>query len=271
MRARRRLVAAALACAGIYAAIALAMFVFQRDLQYLPSRGVLDPRAIGLQGVERVQIRTPDGETLTAWHKPASSGRATILYLHGNGGSLASRPRKLGSYAASPFGLLALSYRGYGDSTGSPSERGLVTDALAAYAWLEAKGAIRDGGVAVIGESLGSGVAVQLAAAKPVRALMLEAPYTSATDVAAQAYPWLPVRLLLKDTFRSVDHIGKVKAPLLVQHGTDDAVIPFTQGQALCARANEPKRFVAIEGGTHDGVIGDAAVWAREIAFLAAH
>jgi hypothetical protein len=160
VKSLRRLTAAALVGVGIDVAIALAMFVFQRDLRYLPSRGVLDPRAIGLQGVERMQIRTPDGEALTAWHKLASPGRATILYLHGNGGSLASRPRRLAAYAVSNVGLMALSYRGDGDSTGLPSESGLVVDALAACAWLEAKGAIRDGGVAVIGESLGSGVAV---------------------------------------------------------------------------------------------------------------
>src|SRR5262249_39306345 len=146
----------------------------------------------GLQGVEDVELTSTDGETLQAWYSPAQAGRATILYFHGNGGEIADRPERFTAYQAQGFGAFFLSYRGYGASTGSPSEQGLINDARAAYDWLMAKG-IDPGELMLVGESLGSGVAVQLAAERRVRALALEAPFASAVDVAAAAYWWLPV------------------------------------------------------------------------------
>ena len=122
----------------------------------------------------------------------------------------------------------------------------------------------------VLGESLGTGVAIQLAAQKPVAAVALEAPYTATVDIASEIYWWLPVSLLMKDQFRSRDYIARVKVPLLIQHGDADHIVPFAQGRALFAMANEPKQMVVIPGGTHD-IILDHAVWAREVAFFLAN
>jgi hypothetical protein len=169
-------------------------------------------------------------------------------------------------YQSQGFGALFVSYRGYGGSTGTISEEGFMTDAFVAHDFLLERG-IPAEMIAVVGESLGTGVAVQLAAQRPVGALALEAPFSAAVDVAADVYPWLPVRWLMKDQFISRDFIGSVKVPLLVQHGDADGVIPVAQGRLLFDLADEPKEFVLIPGQGHEA-IGTPQVWSREIAFF---
>jgi uncharacterized protein len=263
---KRSLRLIAVSAAAAYAAILGAVYFYQRDLQYHPDIVARAPESVGLEDVEAIALETADGETIFAWHRPAPAGRPTILYFHGNAGSISTRPRKLGYYLAADAGLLAVSYRGFGGSSGSPSEAGFAADAEAAYAWLIAHGRSPDD-IFLVGESIGSGVAVQLAAKHPVGAVALEAPYANAVDVGAAIYWYLPVGLLMRDQFRSADHIGKIAAPLLVIHGTDDGLIPIEQGRELFARANEPKTFIAVPGGTHD-IIGDEATWAAEMAFM---
>jgi fermentation-respiration switch protein FrsA (DUF1100 family) len=251
---------------GVYAMIAAFMFFNQRQLLYHPDIKQVDPATLGITGAEVTSIKTPDGEKLVAWYAPAPAGRPTVLFLHGNAGSIAERPLRFQYYRKAGFGVLYLSWRGYGGSTGQPSERGLMIDANAAYDWLMAKG-VSPGSLVIVGESLGTGVAVQLAASRPVAALALEAPYTSMVDVARYHYGWLPVDLLLRDRFESLDAITKVHAPLLIVHGDADPVVPFALGKRLFEAAVEPKRFVAVPGGTH-GSIFEEATWAQEVAFF---
>ena len=251
---------------AVYVLIAAFMYVTQRSHQYFPGHQGLAASTVGLHGVEDLKLASRDGETLQAWYSPAAPGKATILYLHGNGGEIADRAERFAAYQSEGFGVFFLSYRGYGGSTGSPSETGLVNDALAAHDWLVAHG-IEPQEIMLVGESLGSGVAVQLAAERPVKALALEAPFASAANVAAAVYWWLPVRLLMKDKFDSFAHIGKVKAPLLITHGDLDGVVPLSEGRALFAAANEPKELVVIPGGTH-GSIFSPETWAREMSFF---
>lgn len=250
----------------LYAAAVSATFLMQRQLQYFPSRADPVPEAVGLTGVTRQTLTSPDGETLVLWFARAPANRPTILYFQGNAGSIADRADRLAFYQAQGFGAAFLSYRGYGGSTGTISEAGLITDALAAYDWLIAQG-IPATQIALVGESLGTGVAVQLAAQRPVGAVVLEAPYTAAVDVAARVYPWLPVRLLMKDQFRSTAYIGRITAPLLILHGTADTVIPFALGQSLFAAANDPKTFVPLESQGHESLY-DPTTWAQETDFL---
>lgn len=262
MMLRTTLVLAAVA----YAGICLYMYVQQRSLQYFPGRQGLRPEAVGLGGVHEVWLATPDGERIAAWHGPAPDGQPTILFLHGNGGEIGDRADRMRFYLSEGFGALFVSYRGYGASSGSISEQGLVTDAVTAHDWLVAQG-VDPRRIVVVGESLGTGVAVQLAARRPVAAVALEAPFASAADIAASIYWWLPVSLLMKDTFHSRDHIARVTAPLLVQHGDADTIIPVAQGKALFDLANEPKELVILPGAGH-GVIMEKAVWEREVAFF---
>lgn len=251
-----------------YLLIVALAYVGQRKLQYFPDRRAIGPVAAGLDSdVAEVVIDTPDGERVAMWYRPAPEGAPTILFLHGNGGAIHHRTQRFRAYQAAGFGVAFLSYRGYGASTGSPSERGLVSDALAAYDHLAGSGAAPER-LAVIGESLGSAVAVRLAVERPVGALVLEAPFTSAVAVGAAAYPWLPVRLLMWDRYDTASIIARVQAPLLVIHGERDTIVPIEQGRALFAAAPEPKTFLAINGAGHND-LASADVLARETAFVA--
>ena len=254
---------------GAYATLALFMFLQQRSLQYFPTHKGLTPARLGLDGVTEETISTADNEKLIAWHAAAAAGNPTILFFHGNGGEISDRAERLNYYRAQGFGALFVSYRGYGGSSGRISEKGFIADALAAYDWLVQRN-IQPQRIFVVGESLGTGVAVQLAAQREIAALALEAPFTSAADVAADLYWWLPVRLLMKDTFHSRNFIAKVTAPLLIQHGEVDGVIPVDHGRKLFALANDPKELVILPGAGHEAIY-EPDVWARELAFFRKH
>jgi len=249
-----------------YVLAACAMYLLQRKLQYPAENKRLTPEGVGISGARVEHVKTPDGETVILWYAPARPGLPTILYFHGNAGEKGDRPSRFKYYQSRGFGVAYLSYRGYGGSSGTPSEAGLITDATTAYRWLLAQG-IAPQEIALAGESLGSGVAVQLAARHQVGAVALGAPYTSTADVAAQIYWWLPVHILMKDQYRSMDFIGAVKAPLLIIHGDQDTLIPVEFGKRLFAAANEPKEMQVVPGFGHD-VLFEETTWAREVEFF---
>jgi uncharacterized protein len=233
----------------LYAGALAALFMNQRSLLYPASDRRTTTTEAGLAGFQDLILPTPDGERLVAWWKPPQPGKALILYFHGNGGSLWNRRLRAQALTASGRGLLMISYRGYSGSTGTPTETGLHTDARTAYDWVTHS--YEPSRLVAYGESLGSGVAVRLASEQPLAGLILDAPYTSTADVAGLAYWYVPVSWLMLDQFRSLDIIEKVKAPILILHGTDDRIIPFALGEQLYAAAPEPKRFVRIDGGNH--------------------
>lgn len=183
---------------------------------------------------------------------PAKPGHSVVLYFPGNGDFLAGRVSRFKAMTADGTGLVALSYRGYGGSSGMPSEQGLLSDAAAAYAFTAARyGAER---IVAWGFSLGTGVAVAIASEHRVGKLILEAPYTSTVDVAASSFWFVPVRLLMRDPFHSDRRLARVTVPLLVMHGTNDLAISIIFGERLFALAHEPKRFVRMVGGGHDNL-----------------
>ena len=222
----------------------------QRKLLYLPSGEDVAPASVGLPAFSARHIRTSDGESLLAWYAPPAPGRPLILYFHGNAGPLADRNLRFQRLTATGDGLLAIAWRGYPGSTGSPSEEGLHTDAETA--WRQAQALGFDGGqIVVMGESLGTGPAVALASSHPVAALVLDSPYSSTVDVAAARYWMFPVRLLMQDQFRSDLLIANVRAPVLMVHGALDSIIPIRFGEKLFALANEPKQFLRLEAEDH--------------------
>ncbi len=237
------------ALAGYGGLVAL-LYVGQRSLQYFPERIRTSPAAAGLPEAEEIALDTSDGERVLVWHIPPRGEKPVLLYFHGNGGSLAWRVDRLRALTADGTGLVALSYRGYGGSSGRPTETGLIEDALAAYAFAAAR--YPAGRIALWGESLGSGVAVALAAERPVARMVLESPFTSVADIGAQVYWFVPVRLLIKDSFRSDLRIGKVTAPVLVLHGERDSLVPIALGERLYALIKAPKRFVRFPGAGHN-------------------
>ena len=249
-----------------YAAATLGMYMFQRKLQYHAENKSLTPESAGVVGASVETLTTPDGEKIIVWYAPAAEGKPTILYFHGNAGEIGDRPFRFNYYHSRGLGVAYVSYRGYGGSTGSPTEQGLMTDANTAYDWLLTRG-VTPQSIALLGESLGSGIAVQIAAQKQVGAVALNAPYTSTADVAARIYWWLPVRLLMKDQYRSMDFISQVRVPLLVVHGDQDILIPVEFGKRLFAAANEPKEMEIIRGFGHDAMFEEVA-WAREVEFF---
>jgi uncharacterized protein len=231
-----------------YLALGALMFFAQRALMYFPDRTRTAPAAAGLPQAEEVTLNTADGERVIAWHVPPRGERPVVLYFHGNGGALNLRADRFSRIVAQGVGLVALSYRGYGGSTGRPTEAGLIEDARAAYAFAAER---YPGRIAVWGESLGTGVAVALAAEKPVTRLILDAPFTSTVDVAADLYWFLPVRWLMKDQYRSDLRIQQVKAPVLILHGDADTIIPIRYGERLLAMAPGEKRMVRFKDGWH--------------------
>lgn len=254
-----------MAAAGYLALVAL-LYVAQRGMMYFPATARTPPATAGLPQAEEVMLDTADGERVIAWHVPPRGDKPVILYFHGNGGALSYRADRFRALIADGTGLLALSYRGYGGSSGRPTESGLLQDAAAAYRFALARYPAQR--IALWGESLGSGVAVALAAEQPVGRVILEAPFTSTADIGAAAYPIVPVRLLMKDQFRSDQRIGKVTAPVLILHGEQDRVVPIAFGERLYGLITAPKKFVRIARGGHEDLGLHGAVEAAQ-AFLA--
>ncbi|MCK1715497.1 MULTISPECIES: alpha/beta hydrolase [unclassified Bradyrhizobium] len=235
------------------------LYVRQREMLFpIPTAARTTPAAAGFPEAEEHVLTSSDGEKVIVWHAPAKPGRSVVLYFHGNGDSLAGLVGRFKAITADGTGLVALSYRGYAGSSGAPSEQGLLLDAAAAYAFTSARYAAER--IIVWGFSLGTGVAVAVASEHPVGKLILEAPYTSAVDVAASLYRFVPVRLLMRDPFRSDERVARVTVPLLVMHGTDDLVISIVFGERLFALAHEPKQFVRFAGGGHDNLDSFGAI-----------
>ena len=216
----------------------------------VPQTARTPPGAAGFPQVEEHVLTTADGEKVIIWHVPAKPGHPVVLYFHGNGDYLAGFFGRFHDMISDGTGIVALSYRGYAGSSGQPSERGLLSDAAAAYAFTAAR--YEANRIVVWGFSLGTGVAVALAAEQPIGKLILESPYTSIVDVAASVFPIFPMRLVMRDPFHSDERIARVKAPLLIMHGARDPTIPIVFGERLFALAHEPKQFVRFAAGGHN-------------------
>jgi len=252
---------------GAYAVICVAAYFGNRLLMYFPDPTRTAPAEAGLDSVEEIEIGVADGVTLVAWHAPARDNKPTILYFHGNGANAANRAPKIDTIGESGFGVFYLNNRGYGGSGGSPTEEHNVADAIAAYDHLVRLG-VSPGKIVAYGESLGSGQAVRLAAARPVSAVVLEAPLTSTVDVARSIYFWLPLSLLITDKYNNERNIRSVTAPVLILHGEQDAVIPVEMGWRVYHAANEPKRIELFPQGAHYDLF-DHGAWEKARTFLA--
>lgn len=214
-------------------------------------------------GAEAVTFNAADSVRLTAWVVvPPSDTARWILILHGNAGNLATpgRPEHDRQLVGLGLNLLALDYRGYGDSEGKPSEAGLYADARAAYDYLVNQRRISPERIVIYGHSLGSAVAVELATQVPAAGLIVEGALTSVPDRGAELWPLIPVRLIGRNRFGSLDRIGKIQMPVLFIHGRDDQTIPIAHGRKLFAAAPEPKTFLEVAGGHDDAY----SVGARE-------
>lgn len=235
------------------------LFVAQRSMLFpIPPAARAAPVDAGFPEAQEHVLTTADGENVIVWHVPSKPGHAVILYFPGNGDFLAGRVSRFKAMTSDGTGLVALSYRGYAGSSGQPSEHGLLQDAAAAYVFTSARYEAER--IVVWGFSLGTGVAVALAAEHPVGKLILEAPYTATVDVAASMLRMVPVSLLMRDQFHSDQRIARVSAPLLIMHGERDPAIPIGFGERLFALAHPPKQFVRFPEGGHDNLDNYGAI-----------
>ena len=235
-----------------YALLVGGCYALQRSLMYFPAAEMPSPEAAGVPEMAVVTLKTDDGLALVSWYAPARTERApTIAYFHGNAGNIAGRAYKVRPLLDAGLGVLLVGYRGYGGNPGTPGEAGLFADGRAALDYLAGKG-VPPASVVAFGESLGSGVAVRLASERAIGAVILEAPFTSAAEVGQRAYPFLPVRRLIRDRFDSLPLIHAIGAPLLIVHGERDRVVPADQGRRLLPAASEPKEGVFLPEAGHN-------------------
>lgn len=234
----------------IYLLIMLAMFVFQRRLMYYPASEIHAPDHYGVEQATVIPLVTEDNITIEAWHVlQADTALPLIVYFHGNAGHIGDRMEKINHFIKAGFGILALSYRGYGKSAGRPSEQGLYEDARTALQHALDELGLKPEKVILYGESLGTGIATHTAKAMadkgtPVGGLVLEAPYTSVARRSQEMYPFIPAGWLVRDKYHSIDKIAHIHCPLMIFHGEQDTVIPVHHGRAMLAAAQEPKRGV---------------------------
>lgn len=229
------------------------MYVQQKSFVYLASDDYADVKTVALRDFTKIEVHTDDGLAIKGVYMPAQNNMPTIIYFHGNGGNIYLRGYLSEPYVAAGYGFLFAEYRGYGQNPGEPQEEGLYKDARAYLDWMIQQQNIPQDKIVVIGESIGTGVAVQMALEyQGIKALILQAPFTSLPDIARHRMPYLPVSLLATERFENVDKIDRITMPLLVIHGLADTTIPFKFGKALFEAAPEPKELYAIPKAKHD-------------------
>ncbi len=251
----------------VYMGVVAAMFAFQRNLMYHPHGDAVAPAAVGVPEMTEVRPVAEDGLAVMGWYAPPPDQRAPVVVVfHGNAGHLSMRADKARRLLDAGFGVFLAGYRGFEGNDGRPSEEGLYRDGRAALDWLAGRD-VPAARVVVYGESLGTGVAVQMATEYPVAGVVLEAPFTAIADVAAEVYPWVPVRWLTLDRYDSLGKIAALRAPLLLLHGERDDVVPVRLGRRLFEAAPGPKRALILPGANHVDLY-DHGVGAEVVAFV---
>ena len=253
----------------VYSGLCLLLFLFQGRLVYLPGPPPkTTPAAHGLEHRERYLV-TSDEVRIHAWFMPAPEAKGALVFCHGNAGTIENRLDAARVFLDMGLSVLLFDYRGYGASEGRPSEEGTYLDAEAAYdALLEESGVTTDR-IVIYGESLGGGVAIELAKRREVAAVVTESAFTSLPKLGSELYPWLPVRLLSRFRYDNLSKVDTLNAPLLVIHSPDDDIVPYAHGERLFAAAAEPKAFLATDGGHNDGGFLRRDEWTERVsAFL---
>ena len=224
----------------IYLLITLGLYFFQRNLLYHPTENNYSGDKLTVK-IEKVKIKTEDNIDLLAWyHKKDNKKYKTILYLHGNAGTLENRIHKINHFDDMNINFLLLSWRGFSGNAGKPTEKGLYQDARSAVKWLINKG-VDEENIIIYGESLGTGVATEISQNKDFAGIILESPFTSMIAAGKSKYPIFPIKFLLKDKYESDKKIINIKSPILVMHGEADNIVPFWMGEKMFQLANEPK------------------------------
>jgi fermentation-respiration switch protein FrsA (DUF1100 family) len=256
-----------LVIAGAYLLLVAFVYLTQASMLYLPHipgrEFLAAPDAVGLD-YEDTSLEASDGVSVHGWFVPGNSSRV-LLYFHGNAGNISHRLYSIKEFHDLGLSVFIIDYRGYGQSSGKPSEQGLYRDGEAAWRYLAGERGIAPENIIIFGRSLGGSVASWIAAREKPAALIIESSFTSVPDIGQDAYPWLPVRWLTRFKHSTRDEVAKSTCPVLVVHSRDDEIIPFHHGEAIYGAANEPKQFLEIRGGHNDGHAVSATVYSDGI------
>jgi fermentation-respiration switch protein FrsA (DUF1100 family) len=217
------------------------LYFFQRNLLYHPTENNYHGDELKVS-IEKIKINTKDNLELLSWYHKKNARYKTILFLHGNAGTLENRIHKINHFKDIEINFLILSWRGFSGNIGKPTEEGLYEDANSAIRWLKNQG-FEESDIIIYGESLGTGVATEIAQNKNFAGIILESPFTSMVEAGKNKYPFFPIGLLLKDKYESHKKIKNINSPILIMHGEDDSIVPFFMGQKMYELANEPKYF----------------------------
>jgi fermentation-respiration switch protein FrsA (DUF1100 family) len=260
MTFRKRLWRAVRIVGLTYLALVVLLMIFEERIIFVPSKYPVGEWENPGVPFEDADFSAADGTKLHGWFVPHDSKlnakpTAVVLIAHGNAGNLTHRAESLKKMRAAGAASMIFDYRGYGKSEGSPNEDGILADARAARVWLANRTGVPENKIVLFGESLGGGVMVDLAATDGAGGLILLSTFTSLPDVAANVYPWIPVRYLMRTRLDSLAKIGQYTGPVLQLHGDRDEIVPFALGEQLFDAVPDPdKRFVKLPGGTHNMV-----------------
>ena len=238
---------------AFYVGLVFLLFIFQRNILFVPDRSKPNLTDSNVPEMSEVNIETKDGLTLLSWFYRGQAEKPVIIYFQGNAGNISDRDYKARFLIDNGFSVLLMGYRGYGGNQGQPSEEGLRNDGEAALAFA-AKEGFKKTDIILYGESLGTGVVVNLGIGSEFRGLILEAPYTSVEALAKKRYWFIPVSFLLRDKFDSIDKVSQLNSPTLVLHGDADKVIKMDYGKQLYEAIPHPKKFIAFPGGGHSNL-----------------
>ena len=240
------------------------VYLEQRALYY-PAKEIIDtPSRLGVS-YEEVSFRTSDGETLNGWYVPGKNAKVTILYCRGNAGNISHRVHRIAFFHEMGVNFFIFDYRGYGKSSGKPSEKGLYEDAAAAHNYLVSRKDIGKTKIVVYGKSLGGAVAAEVCLRRNVSALILESSLASVILQAQQLYPFLPMNFLITQKYDTIAKVKNVNIPKLISHGKSDKVISFKHGEALFEAAADPKQFLPFEGGHNDDIYVTSSAYKKEL------
>jgi fermentation-respiration switch protein FrsA (DUF1100 family) len=253
--------------AAAYGGLALLVYFFQARMVFYPEveRDVSVTPASVKMPFEDLHLQTSDGIRLHGWYIPAAQPRGTVLFLHGNAGNISHRLDSVQMFHRLGYSTLIFDYRGYGNSSGTPTEQGTYRDAEAAWRYLTEQRHIPSCHIVLFGESLGGAVAAWLATSRKPAALVIASGFTSVPDLGQQLYPYLPIRWLARIRYDTRKYLKSVTVPVLIAHSPQDDIVPFEHGRALFAAANPPKQFLELAGGHNDGFIFMRESWIRAL------
>ena len=243
----------------IYVSVLVILFIFQRNLMYHPNENNYFGYNLEVN-IEKVNIKTPDNLSLLGWfHKKDLNKFKTIVYFHGNAGTLDNRIHKLNQFKDMDVNFLIIAWRGFSGNKGKPSENGLYIDGLSAVNWIIDQG-VKEEDIILYGESLGTGIATEIAQNKNFAGVILETPFTSMIDAAKEFYPYIPINLLLKDKYENFKKIKNIDSPILIMHGEQDTIVPFKMGEKMYQLANDPKYSYFTKHDDHMMVYDDQMI-----------